>query len=245
MLQLDIRDLTGPLVLAALTDLQRKHLPKAQLEAVSTAGRYVYGALRSEMTQVFDRPTPWALGGLRFKQPSAAKPIVSIWLEEFGGKGIAAADFLAAEIMGGPRRHKRFERALIAKGLMPSNSFAVPGRQAPLDAYGNVPGSFIVRLLSDLQAFGEQGYRANRRGKRTGRRKTNYFFVPPKGSHLRPGVYWHMPGGLLGVVFVFVSAASYRKRFDFYGVAQRAYERRAARFMTEALDRLVRGDNRS
>lgn len=245
MLSFDIRDLTGPLVLRQLTDLQKKHLPKAQLEAVSQAGRYVYGALRSEMTEVFDRPTPWALGGLRFKLPTANKPLVSIWLEEFGGKGIPAADFLAAEITGGQRKHKRFERALIAKGLMPPGSYAVPGRQAPLDSYGNVPGPFIVRMLSDLQAFGEQGYRANRKGKRKGAKKTNYFFVPAKGSHLKPGVYWHMPGGLLGTVFHFVAGTQYRKRFDFYGVAERAYNRRAVRFMSEALDRLVRSDNRS
>lgn len=244
MLSFDIRSLTGPVVMRQLSDLQKRHLPKAQLEAASNIGRYVHGALRSEMTEVFDRPTPWALGGLRFKLPTSAQPTVRIWLEEFGGKGIPAADFLAAEITGGPRKHKRFERALIAKGLMPAGMFAVPGSQAPRDAYGNVPGPFIVRMLSDLQAFGEQGYRANRKGARKGQRKTNYFFVPAKGGGLKPGVYWHMPGGLLGVVFHFVRGVAYRKRFDFYAVGQRAYERRAARFMGEAMARLVRLDNR-
>lgn len=244
MLRFDIRS-NAPLVIAHLTELQKKHLPRATFDAASQTGRYVYAALRSEMTEVFDRPTPWALGGLRFKLPTGQRPEVRIWLEEFGGKGIPAADFLAAEIEGGTRRHKRFEKALIAKGLMPGGMFAVPGAQAPRDAYGNVPGPFIVRVLSDLQAFGEQGYRANRRGARRGARKTNYFFVPAKGSGLKPGVYWHMPGGSLGVVFYFVSSVSYRKRYDFYGVGKKAYDRVAARFMTEALGRLVRLDNRS
>lgn len=243
MLSFDIRS-NAPMVFAALSDLQKKHLPRAQLEAASATGRYIHAALRSEMQEVFDRPTPWALGGLRFQQPTRARPLVRIWLEEFGGKGIAAAQFLAAEIEGGPRRHKRFERALIAKGLMPPGTFATPGAQAPIDAYGNVPGSFIVRMLSDLQAFGEQGYRANRRGKRRGARKTNYFFTPRPGSALKPGVYWHMPNGLLGVVFAFVRPPAYRRRLDFYGVASRAYDRVAARFMTEAIARLVRTDNR-
>lgn len=236
MLDFDIRS-TARLVRAQLTELQRKVLPEAAVEAADRTGRYVHAALRSEMQQVFDRPTPWAIGGLRFQRPSTAKPFVRVWLEEFGGKGIPAADFLAAEIEGGVRKHKRFEKALIARGLMLSGAYAVPGRQAPLDAYGNVPGSFIVRMLSDLQAFGEQGYRANRRGKRTGTRKTNYFFVPPPGSALKPGIYWRMPGGLLGVVFIFVSRTAYAKRFDFYGVGQRAYQRVAARFMTDAIAR--------
>ncbi|WP_422036550.1 hypothetical protein [Reyranella sp.] len=243
MLTFDIRS-TGALVRAGLNELQRKHLPKAQMEAAKRTGSYVHAALRSEMEEVFDRPTRWALGGLRWRNPSAARPEFRIWLEEFGGKGIPAADFLAAEIEGGTRRLKRMEKALQARGLMPKGWFAVPGRQAPLDAHGNVPGSFIVRMLSDLQAFGEQGYRANRRGRRTGARKTNYFFVPRKGSHLKPGIYWHMPNRMLGCVFAFVSKASYQKRYDFYGVGQRAFNRVALRFMSEALAKLVRRDNR-
>jgi len=243
VLQFDIRTNSRD-VLIQLSELQKKHIPEAYADAANETGRYIHGALRSEMKEVFDRPTPWALGGLRFKMATRAHPLVRIWLEEFGGKGIPAAAFLAAEIEGGTRKHKRFEKALIAKGLMPPGSFAVPGAQAPLDAYGGVPGSFIVRMLSDLQAFGEQGYRANRRGKRRGNKKTNYFFVPPKGSHLKPGVYWHMPNRMVGRVFTFVSSVSYRKRYDFYGVGQRAYNRVAMRFLSDALARRVRLDNR-
>ncbi len=238
MLQFDIRSNASE-VIRQFDALKQRHLPQARVNAADRIGRYVYAALRSEMAEVFDRPTPWALGGLRYQKPSLAAPLVRIWLEEFSGKGIPAARFLTAEIEGGARKPKRFELALQAKGLMPVGSYAVPGRQAPLDAYGNVPGSFIVRMLSDLQAFGEMGYRANRRGERRGARKTNYFFVPKKGSHLKPGVYWHMPGGLLGTVFVFVSKAAYRQRYDFYGIGRTAYDRVATRFMTDELNALL------
>ena len=243
MLKLDIRD-NGAWVRAQLSDLHKKHLPKAQYQAVQRTGMYVYGALRKEMEDVFDRPTRYALGGLAFKKPSTERPLMWIWLNDTPNKGIPASSFLAAEIEGGARRQKRMELALQAKGLMPKGWFAVPGKQAPLDAHGNVPGSFIVRMLSDLQAFGEQGYRLNRRGARRGRKKTNYFFVPLKGSHLKPGVYWHMPNRMLGCVFAFVSKASYQKRYDFYGVARRVYDRTATKAMTEALDKLIRRDNR-
>lgn len=242
MITLDIRD-NSPLVFAGLSELQKKHLPAATLDAAGQVGRYVFAAIRSEMSQVFDRPTPWTLGGLRFVLPSQSRPLVRIYIEEFGGKGIPAAQFLAAEIEGGPRKHKRFERALIAKGLMPSTSYAVPGRMAPLDSYGNVPGSFIVRMLSDLQAFGETGYRANRKGARKGIKRTNYFFVPPPGSSLKAGVWWHTPK-VIGPVFVFVRTPNYRRRLDFYVVARRAYERVATRFMAEALAKRIRLDNR-
>lgn len=243
MLKFDIRS-SAAFVRAQLSDLQKKHLPKAEYQAAQRAGMYVHGALRKEMEEVFDRPTRYALGGLAFKRPTTERPVMSIWLNEFPNKGIPAAVFLQPQIEGGARRQKRFERALQARGLLPPGWFAVPGRQAPLDAHGNVPGSFIVRMLSDLQAFGEQGYRANRKGKRRGARKTNYFFVPRKGSHLKPGIYWHMPNRTLGCVFSFVSKANYEKRYDFYGVGSRAYNRIATRAMTEALAKLIRRDNR-
>lgn len=245
MLQFDIRG-SAPAVFARLSELQKKHLPAAQRDAASATGRYVFAAIRSEMSQVFDRPTPWTLGGLRFQQPTQTRPTVRIWLEEFPDKGTPAAVFLQPEIEGGPRKHKRFERALIAKGLMPSSSYAVPGRMAPLDPYGNVPGPFIVRMLSDLQAFSEEGVgsRKNRKGERKGRKRTNYFFVPPPGSSLKPGIWWHTPQ-VIGPVFIFVRAPNYRRRLDFYGVGQRAYARVAARFMSEAFAKRIRGDNRA
>lgn len=243
MLTFDIRS-TGALVRAELNDLQKKHLLKAQLQATERTGRYVYGALRSEMEEVFDRPTRWALQGVQISKATLDRPVFTIWINETPNKGIPGVKFLTPQIEGGSRNVKRFERALQTKGLMPAGWFAVPGRQAPLDAHGNVPASFIVRMLSDLQAFGEQGHRANRKGERRGARKTNYFFVPRKGSHLKPGVYWHMPGGLLGVVFIFVSRVSYEKRYDFYGTGQRAFNQVALRFMSESLAKLIRRDNR-
>lgn len=236
MLTLDIRT-NLPELIGQITDLQTKKIPEATLKAAQQTGRYVYAALRSEMDEVFDRPTPWAKQAVQITE---AKPVFTVYINETPNKGIPGSKFLAAELEGGPRRHKRFEVALIAKGLMPADSYAVPGAQAPLDQYGNVPGSFIVRVLSDLQAFGEGGYRANRRGPRKGARRSNYFFVPPRGGHLRPGVYWHMPNHMLACVFAFVPRATYARRYDFYGVAQRAYERVANRFLREQLE-AIRG----
>lgn len=235
-LRFDIRTNSAELV-KRFHNFRQDRLPEAHREAANRTGRYMHGALTSEMREVFDRPTQWALKGLRFKLATRARPEVNIWLVEDPNKGTPAADFLAAQIQGGPRRRKRFEQALIAAGRMPAGMYAVPGRQAPLDAHGNVPASFIIRVLADLQAFGERGFRPNRRGKRTGARKTNYFFVPRKGSQLKPGIYWHMPNGLLGVAFRYVSKLQYTKRYDFFGVGRRAYERKALQFLAEEIGR--------
>lgn len=236
MLQFDIRTNSADLI-RRFDNFRKDRIPRAMKDAANQTGRYIHGALTSEMKEVFDRPTPWTLRGLRFKLATEKQPVVRIWLEESPGKGTAAAKFLAAQIEGGKRRRKRFEVALIQSGLMPPTAYAVPGPWAPLDSYGNVPGSFIVKMLSDLKAFGEQGYRANRRGRRRGYARTNYFFVPRRDSKIHPGVYRHMPSGIIGAVFLFVEKATYKKRYDFYGVASRAYDRKSLVFLAEAIQR--------
>jgi hypothetical protein len=177
MMSFDIRT-NAPEVRGQLARLKSRLRPEVVPRATNRVGREVVLAVRSEMDRVFDRPTAWAKAGIRQNFATAGSPVFKVWIEEFGGKGTPPAKFLGPQIEGGERRQKRMERALIAKGLMPAGAFAVPGAHAPLDGSGSVPVSFIVRMLSDLRAFGEQGYRNNRRGKRTGARKSNYFFVP-------------------------------------------------------------------
>lgn len=244
MLQFNISS-NADQVIDAISRLKREKLPRAISNAANQTGRYVHSALLQEMKEVFDRPTPWALGGLRFKLATDAQPYVRIWLEEFGGKGTPAAKFLSAEIKGGPRAHKRFEKALIAKGLMRGNEYAVPAYGAPQDAYGNVPGHYIVRMLSDLQAFGEQGYRANRKGERRGKRRYNYWFGVRTGDSvgLKPGIYYSSNANLPALVFAFTRTPQYRKRYDFYGKGQAAIDRVALRFLKEAVEKAIRRDN--
>ncbi len=196
-------------------------LPFATALALTRTAQRTQAHLASRLPQVFDRPTPYTLNSLYVRPATKTRLVSSVYIKDEAPKGTPAERYLRPEIEGGQRNLKRMELALQSAGLMPVGWRAVPGAQAPLDAYGNVPASFIVRMLSDLQALGEQGYTANRRRARKGARRDNYFFVPPKGSKLKPGVYWHMPGRLVGVVFVFVRAANYQPRFDFYGEGQR------------------------
>jgi hypothetical protein len=78
-------------------------------------------------------------------------------------KGTPASKFLAPEIYGGQRGQKRSERALTryappdVKRAMGNRGYWVPGPGLTLNAYGNVSGSTMVQILSDLKAFGEVG----------------------------------------------------------------------------------------
>jgi hypothetical protein len=225
--------------LAFLRTNRFDQVPFATATALTRTAQKVKEAEVEAMKKVFDRPTAYTLNGLYVTPATKRNLQANVYFKDFSPKGVAAGRYLRPQIDGGSRNQKRFERALILKGLMPAGSYAVPGRQAPLDQFGNVPASFFVRILSDLQAFGEQGYRANRRGARRGARRDNYFFVPKKGSSLRPGVYWHLPNRMLVVVFVFVSRVAYQKRFDFYGIGRKVqaaeFPSQFERAMQEAL----------
>lgn len=212
-----------------------------------------FGALddiRDNMDRVFDRPTPWvkrgpyvvpAKDGDEFGGTNAR-----IAWREFAGKGIPAEKILRAQIEGGPRRLKRFEAAI---GL-PRNRVAVPGKWAPLDAYGNIPGPFIVQVLSDLRLFGEVGYTANRvrqqdvkRGERRRVRAARFFMIRPGSEHrqLPPGVYRvaREMGGAPLLVIAFVRAGQYRPRFAPARVAVESVRRNIGALWQQGLARTL------
>jgi hypothetical protein len=212
---------------------ERARLARVTRRVVNAAA---YGALddvRAEMNKVFDRPTPWVINGpyvvpARDGDQFNGTEARVAW-REFGGKGVPAEKILNAQIEGGQRRLKKFERLI---GL-PPNRVAVPGKWAPIDAYGNLSGPFIVQVLSDLRLFGETGYIANRVSKRDAKRRPGArpraarFFIIRPGSEdrqLPPGIYRNTRGtGLYGagsnggkaplLVIAFVRAANYRARF--------------------------------
>lgn len=192
--------------------------------------------VQDEMRRVFDRPTDFTLNSPQThwstKRELVAWMTIKDWGATAGGtveiqsntrvnKGTPAAAYLKPQIEGGSRGDKRMEMWLRQAGLLPPGWYVVPGREAPLDAYGNVPRSFIVRMLSDLRAFAADSGLNRKVGRRKGTKSTNAFFVPRKGSHLKPGIYWRLPNRTLVCVFHFVSGVQYIKRFDFYGTAER------------------------
>ena len=212
-------------------------LPQAMAWAMNASIDKAKAGVVDEMERVFDRPTPYTLNSVYGQYATKRRLIAVLRLKDnFAGdtalpgavnKGTAAAVYLKPQIEGGARQLKRMEQVLRRAGLLPSGLFAVPGRDCPTDAYGNVPASFIVRMLSDLRAFGENGFRANRKaGSRTRARASNYFFAVPdprskrKNAHLKPGIYWHARGTLFAI-FHFVRSVQYRARFDFYGVSEK------------------------
>src|SRR6185295_5301988 len=109
-------------------------------------------------------------------------------------KGNPAVRYLFPEITGGTRNLKGFEKLLQRAGVMPSGWYAIPTSAAPFDAYGNVPGSVVMRILSQLQAARDSltNESASLKAKRNRtKRNARYFAVNPatERGKLKPGIY--------------------------------------------------------
>lgn len=103
--------------------------------------------VKKEMTQTFDRPTPYTLNSLKV---DTAKP--SNLAAEVNFKGKPSGHYLKPQVFGGGRPLKIFERNYDKTN--PGGNYLIPGTKKgqgpPLDRYGNVSGAQILRMLSVL-----------------------------------------------------------------------------------------------
>ncbi len=250
---------------ARLRGLSENKIKVAAVAALNDAAYLGSKKTQEEMGKVFDRPTPWVMGGVRYIKARKDKLESVIDFEKWGNKtNVTVEKVLAAEIFGGQRKHKRHEIALQKAGILPTGMYIVPSTSVKLDGYGNIPSSLIVQIISWFSAFGEQGYRANAtaatRAKKAKGTKKSYgfeFFVVAQGqkrtwsragggtgSHkMQPGIYirTHLGhGSAIKPVLIFVSRANYKKRLDFYAIAEKAaiaeFNRAFPRYLKQLLD---------
>lgn len=166
--------------------------------------------------------------------------------EDLGTGSTPAGKYLQFQTEGGQRRNKRFEKALRQVGVLPAGWYAVPGQRAKVDAYGNQSLGEIRQILSwfdaaELVAGSRQNMYQKGRDKRikgTKRTAGFEFFVSLPGANrtfaragggsgthaMQPGIYRRTKlalGTRIEPVVMFVPRMAYKKRFDFYGIAER------------------------
>ncbi len=229
-------DTSGLMRLAAqFPDAIEKQARYAMSRSLNAAAHAAAQATAKEMGIVFDGPTSWVLKSVRYVKARKEKLQATVDFDFWGNKqGVTVSHVLRAEIFGGRRKLKRHEVALQRAGILPPGMAIVPGDAARMDKNGNMSSGQIVQIMSWFKAFGEQGYSSNMRdggkrlgrdNKRTGARGFAYFVLKKKRGKLPPGVYQRFKLGLgyaVKPVMIFVPIPSYRRRLDFYGVAERA-----------------------
>lgn len=236
----DVRDAISQITAGML--VEEKQVKFATRVALTRTAKRVEAAERHEMRDSFDQPTPFTMSGLFVRPATASDLSAEVKLKDFASKSSTpAAKYLEAQIKGGARGQKRFERALEAIGALPPGYRVVPGEGAQLDAYGNMSRGQIVQILSYFRAFPEAGYKANMSDKRREalqRRQGFAYFVGRPGDRLPLGVYQRVQfarGTAVRAVMIFVRNVVYQKTFDFGYVATSTIEQHFAAEFTRAL----------
>ena len=243
-------------VQAVLAKLSGPQAKTAYAKALNDAGfqvrREMQAALRKNFTDVtpFIARSPKVFAATPDKlRVSVAPTLSSTNAPGTGGKvGVDPQDVLQAQEFGGRRRDKRSEAALRRTGILPAGwQTAIPANPYPGsdDGRGNLRGTFLQQLLSYLQAYSEQGFKANMGDKRKGRLRNQQgigniaakkvykttlgkrYFVSYgrlRGQHLAPGI-WAASGTHdveVKPVLMFVRTPSYKPRISMDAITKQA-----------------------
>jgi hypothetical protein len=225
---IDVREAIA--ALSAIGTAGQKQVRFATRVALTRTAKAAAEAEVREMRDVFRSPTPYTLNSVYVMPATSTRLEAEVKLKDDATKAVPASKFLAAQVSGGQRGLKRFERALTAAGVMPVGYRAVPGKGAKLDAYGNMSRGQIVQILAFFRAFPEMGYKANMTDKgkarlaRGSKRVQGFvYFVGSPGDRLPLGVYQRVSfhgGTAIKPVLLFVRSAVYQHVFDFQYVVE-------------------------
>lgn len=215
-------------------------------------------AVRAEMPRVFDNPTPWVLNSLRVKRATKTSLSAELAYKD-RNSAESSRSMVEPHVLGGKRHYKAMEARLYGMGLLAKGYNAVPGAAAKLDANGNMSQGQISQLLNVLGAYTESGFnKANintrKRLAKGGLKNSQYgqygfvYWVNPvggggRGKHLQPGVYQRVQtpfGSSLKPVLIFVGQAVYKKRLDFFGIAQKTVDKEWPGEFDRAFDEAMR-----
>lgn len=217
-----------------LPDWAANRIPSITRNALNDAVVEARDAESDKIRGIFDRPRPLTEKSPLYRRATKENLTAWVFIRDEASGGTPPSKYLMPQVLGGPRGAKRFEQALRARGILAPGEFAIPAIGYKRDEHGNVPGSTIVAILSQLQAAERAaGYMMNETARSRARNikagKARYFV--PSGvradkaiARLPRGIY-ERRGNTTRAVFVFVRQPKYRKRYDFGQAATAKVER--------------------
>ncbi|OMQ41062.1 hypothetical protein [Pseudomonas putida] len=227
----------------ALRMLGAQQLPFAFALMATRLALLVKKGELSVMRQRLDRPTATTMNSLYVKRAKKGNPEARAFFKDAWTSGVPADTYLQQPMKGGRRPHKRFEKALIAKGLMKPSQYAIPAPSA-LNEFGNVPRGVITKILSGLGAAETvSGVQANATGSKRSKRKGNaekYFAGYVDGTE---GIWESKKtafGDAVRPVFIFSdSEPGYRVIIPFYKIADNIVKTNREREFASAMDQAL------
>ncbi|CAH0178396.1 hypothetical protein SRABI123_01375 [Pseudomonas sp. Bi123] len=205
-----------------LDDIEHRQLPFVQMLAATRLAQRVKKGMLPVMKARLDRPTPTTMNSLFVKAATKAGKPAEVYFKDSWASGVPADVYLQQAVSGGMRPHKRFEKALIARGVMQASEYAVPTAQF-MNQYGNVSRGTMTKILSGLGASETRsGYQANASDSARSKRKGNaHRFFSGEVDGTRAVWERKTKGDEVRPVFVFsASAPRYRTIFPFFKIGQ-------------------------
>jgi hypothetical protein len=221
---------TGPTARAVgveLRALTRGALPTAAAKALTFTAQKAQKAILAEMPKVFKGgATRYTLNSTRIDPATVDDLSARVAVKDrSSNNGTLPEDYLLPQVFGGPRKEKRFERAMRYAGLLQGRERAVLGDGAPIDKYGNLKAGEIQRILTATRSAFDpyQNKSSSARSKRNAK-KAPYFAA-------RIGKTWGVwkrigAEGEIEPILIFVTKQpTYTRRLDFEGIARATAQR--------------------
>ncbi|GAB6854186.1 hypothetical protein [Asaia astilbis] len=230
--------------MAAFDKLASSEIPDAIAMSMNKVAGAAKRAIRSRMTEVFDNPNRWTLDSFSVL-PATPEHLVAtvITKDGTGEKSPGAYSYLSIQDTGGRRPMKRSE--YLMRGIS-EGQYWIPGKDAPLDANGNIRSGEITRILSRLGLFQENGFKANltarsartlaRRGANARGQRSEYFVARERGNGRPSGIYKYIGPGKVAQILVFTPAApNYKQRISFDGIVADVVARETDRMIGQTV----------
>ena len=215
-----------------------RDMPKIVRNAINDTAFNVRVAEQAEIAVSFSNPTNWFKKTIYVTKAKTENLNAAVGPSDYFSRGgfhenqTPWQQVMKHNVYGGTRNFKSFEKRLHRAGILPQGWFAVPGEGARLNQYGNMSPGEIVQILTYVNAMdayaGDNTSRINRLTNRQNamdRRGEAYFAVIPgragRTEHLKPGIYKRFRNGTIKPILVFVRNVTYRRRMDWFGVADR------------------------
>lgn len=206
------------------------------------------------MKRAFDNPVRWTLNSMRIEPATKRKGGGRVFFKDehkAGGKGTNAGRYLLPNITGEARPHTRWERFLIARGVMARNEYAMPASGITLDRHGNVPTRVYPEIVAQLKlGFNGIGSASAKTMKRRKVRGVGRIFIPqltkgPMANRLPRGIWHREKDGSISPLFIFTTNwPAYEVRFPWKEWADKTARARAPINIRRSADLILRRPNR-
>jgi len=213
-----------------LSVLRTKEIPSAIRNTLNDMAFDLRGRMVKEIQKIFDRPVPLVQSLPRVKKGDNKTFQTELYLTDlYTGKRKRGPSYaLLPHMTGEPdtRRRKGLEYRLEKMGRIKPTEWMMPTHYAPLDAFGNVPGPQVSRMIADIGAYNLwSGDAANTKLANLAKRKHGagqYFWVG-RSTRTAAGVrgIFKRVGKQIIPMFVVVSKTPrYTKRFRWNEIAK-------------------------